>query len=90
MAVDVSVSCCCWVAVDSEIGTLSLVQVTVVAGPPEDMQVRVPNSKSCSSDELMLGLPARLKLDALICTTLSYNTFSIWIDCYKDCHIEIS
>ena len=47
MAVGISVSCCCWVAVDREIGmgTLSLVQVTVVAGPPVEMQVRVLDTK---------------------------------------------
>ncbi len=62
MAVDVSVSRCCWVAVDCEMGTLSLVQVTVVAGPPEEMQVRVLDTKSCSIGAVMLGIPT------IICT----------------------
>ena len=55
MAVDVSVSRCCWVDVDCEMGTLSLVQVTVVAGPPEEMQVRVLDTKLYSIDGEMSG-----------------------------------
>ena len=80
MAVDISVSRCCWVAVDCEMRTLSLVQVavielvesvncgactllslvqvTVVAGPPEEMQVRVLDAKTCSIGEVTFGIPA--------------------------------
>ena len=58
MAVNISISRCCWVAVDCEMGTLSLVQVTVVAGPPEEMQVRVLDAKSCSIGEVIVGIPA--------------------------------
>ena len=57
MAVDVFVTCCCWVAVDCEMGTPSLVQVTVVAGPPEETQVRVLDAKLCSIGELITGAP---------------------------------
>ncbi len=57
MAVAVSVSRCCWVDVDCEMGTLSLVQVTVVAGPPEEMQVRVLDVKLYSIGSVMLGIP---------------------------------
>ena len=57
MAVDISVSCCCWVAADSEIGTLSLVHVTLVAGPLEEMQVRVLDSKSYVIADMIVGWP---------------------------------
>ena len=56
MAVGISVSCCCWVAVDCEMRTPFLLQVTVVAGPPEEMQVRVLDKKSCSI-EVIIGAP---------------------------------
>ena len=55
MAVETSVSCCCWVDLDGEMTTLSLVQVTAVAGPPEEMQVSVLEAKSLAIDEVILG-----------------------------------
>ena len=57
MAVEMSVSCCCVVDRESEMGTLSLLQVTSVAGPPVEMQVRVLEVKLYWSDELTLGTP---------------------------------
>ena len=57
MAVDISVSCCCWVAVDCEMRTLSLVQVTVVAGPSEEMQVKVLDAKSYMMSDMTVGWP---------------------------------
>ena len=55
MAVAISVSRCCWV--DCEMGALSLVQVTVVAGPPEEMQVRVGDGELYTIGEVILGMP---------------------------------
>ena len=51
-----SVSSCCLVARDSGTGEPSLLQVTVVAGPPEEMQVRVPDAKSYSKESIS-GIP---------------------------------
>ena len=55
MAVETSVNFCCWVALDSEIRALFLAQVTVVAGPPEEMQVRVLEAKLCVIDVLIVS-----------------------------------
>ena len=57
MAVDISVSCCCWLAVDGEMVTSSLVQLTVVAGPSEEMQVKVLDAKSCIMSDMTIGRP---------------------------------
>ena len=49
----------CWRLVDceSEMRTLSLLQVTVVAGPPVETQVRVLEEKLYSMTELTRGMP---------------------------------
>ena len=57
MVFDVSVSRCCWVAVDWGMRAPFLLQVTVVAGPPEEMHVRVLDAKSYSI-EVIVGAPA--------------------------------
>ena len=57
MAVDISVSRCSIMLMDSEMSTLFLVQVTVVAGPPEDTQVRVLDAKLYSIGEVIVGIP---------------------------------
>ena len=56
MAVGILVSRCCWVAVDCVIRKPSLLHVTVVAGPPEEMHVRVLDAKSYSI-EVIIGAP---------------------------------
>ncbi len=62
MAVAIFVSRCC---VDCEMGKLSLVQVTVVAGPPEEMQVRVLDAKLYSIGKVMLGRPTEHNHDCV-------------------------
>ena len=58
----------CWYLVDceSEMRTLSLLQVTVVAGPPVETQVRVREEKSYSIGELTRGMPEILFLQYII------------------------
>ena len=56
MAVTVSITSCCWV--DCEMAALFLVQVTVVAGPPEEMQVKVLVANSYSNEVILVGKPA--------------------------------
>ncbi len=83
MAVDVSVSRCCWVDGDCEMGTLSLVQVTVVAGPPEEMQVRVLDPKSDSTGAVMLGRPAIMVMVFKNRLELFYSAYLVHFDRFQ-------
>ncbi len=56
--------------VDSETENLFLVQVTVVAGPPEEMQVRVLDAMSYVSGEVM-GRP--VMIDHSCCLIKGYR-----------------
>ena len=57
MAVETSVKCWRLVDCDSEMRPLSLLQVTVVAGPPVETQVRVLEVKLYSMGESVRGIP---------------------------------
>ena len=52
-----SVNCWCLVDCESEMRTLSLLHVTVVAGPTVETQVRVLKMKLYSMGESMRGIP---------------------------------
>ena len=58
----------CWPLVDceSEMRTSSLLQVTVVAGPPVETQVRVLKEKLYSMMELTRGRPEMLYYTTVI------------------------
>ncbi len=88
MAVDIFVSRCCWVAVDCEVKEGSFVQVTVVAGPPEEMQIRVLDAKSYSIDGAILGEPVIMhtQYNASVKMT-AFCTSSALIDSSKQGHI---
>ena len=67
----------CWRLVDceSEMRTLSLLQVTVVAGPPVETQVRVREEKLYSIGESTRGVPETSYLQYVIIYMESYLHF---------------
>ena len=77
MEVAVSVSCCCWVAKDCEMAAWSFVQVTVVAGPPEEIQVRVLDSKSYSMGDMILAIPVNRITNTFCVLTVSNKSYSV-------------